>query len=147
MKLLAFLIAEYAAVATDGKATIAGTFDNVDVSTPDGSPIAPGTVIPLPNAYLVAYTLASLGEGLVHQMRLRVVDGNGEPISEDVNFPITFEINPFGRPLRNTCIMQLRGLTVRGADDYVFLLYKEGEQAPLGEFVFSVTDTSTKRHG
>ena len=142
-----FLVAEYAGISTDGKLTIAGTFDSMMVvRPPDAPPDAPFAVV-VPHAYIVVVSEASLADGLSHQLRLRILDGNGQPVVEDTRGEITFALNAFGRPMRNNLIINLMGRVLPGPDDYVFELSVEGHQPPLAEFVFAVTEAAGQPNG
>lgn len=139
IKLNCFLIAEYAALTSDSRMIIAGTFDNLDVQPVPGAPADALDQIPFPRAYVVAISEASIADGLSHQMRLRVIDGNGQPIMNDVPIAVTYALNPFGRPMRHNLMITLAGMVLPGPDDYVFELYVDGQPRALGEFTFSVT--------
>lgn len=141
IKLNCFLIAEYAAITADGRVTIAGTFDTVDVQRLPGAPDDALAQIPFPPAYVVAITEASIADGLSHQMRLRVVDGNGQPVmTDDIPIAVNYSLNQFGRPMRNNALINVRGLVLPGPDDYVFELYVDDQPGRFGEFMFSVAE-------
>ncbi len=140
IKLNCFLIAEYAAVTAEGKVIIAGTFDSIDVQRMPGAPDDALAQIPFPPAYIAAITEASISDGLSHQMRLRVVDGNGQPVTDNMPIAVNYSLNQFGRPMRNNALINIKGLVLPGPDDYVFELYVDDQPAPFGEFMFSVTE-------
>lgn len=140
IKLKCFLIAEYAALTPDNRMIIAGTFDNLDVQRAPGAPANALAQIPLPPAYLVAITEASIADGLAHQMRLHVIDGNGEPVADDALISVNYALNPFGRPMRNHLVITIAGMVLPGPDDYVFELYVEGQPGVLGECTLTVTE-------
>jgi hypothetical protein len=139
MKLNCFLLSEYAAASADGKLTIAGTFDNLDVVTQNDVDLEPRINIPMPPAYLVAVFQGSIADGLQHKIRLRVVDGDGNQIGNTEAFAFAFQINRYGRPLRHNHIVRINGMVLPGPDDYVFMLYVDDNAEALGEFTFTVT--------
>ena len=138
IKLHCFLIAEYAAASSDGKLTIAGTFDSIDANLAPGAPPTLVNRIPLPRAYLAVVSEASIADGLTHQFRLRVLDGNGQPIAQDSLLPVAYSLNAFGRPMRHNLVVSLNGFVMPGADDYVFELSVVGKPGVLGELQFYV---------
>ena len=140
IKLNCFLIAEYAAIAVDGKLTIAGAFDNLDVQRRPGAPEGSLDQIPFPRASIAAITEASIADGLSHQMRLRILDGNGQLIAPDIPLVVNYSLNQYGRPMRHNMLLNIMGLILPGPDDYVFELYVDDQPTPLGEFTFSVTE-------
>lgn len=140
IKLNCFLIAEYASLSADNRLVIAGTFDNLDVQRNPSAPPGPLAQIPFPRATLVAVTEASIADGLTHEMRLRVIDGNGQQVLDDITFAINYQLNPFGRPLRNNLLVNIMGMVLPGIDDYTFALHVDGQATPLGELTFSVTE-------
>lgn len=113
IKLNCFLIAEYAAITADRRVTIAGTFDTLDVQRMPGAPDDALAQIPFPPAYVVAITEASIADGLSHQMRLRVVDGNGQPVTDDIPIAVNYSLNQFGRPMRHNALIII-GLVQKG---------------------------------
>lgn len=142
IKLNCFVIAEYAGTTADGRLTIAGTFDNVDVTRFPGAPPDALSAVPFPRAYLVAISEASIADGLTHQITLRIVNGNGDSITDPTVIAVNYILNAFGRPMRNNLVISLNGLILPGPDDYVFELWAEGQSGRLGDFTFSVTDVT-----
>src|SRR4051812_13814673 len=96
MKLNAFLLTEFAAITTEGKVVIAGTFDTMSATPKPGVTPPRGAIIPLMPCYLVAITECSVSDGLVHPMRFRVVDGSGKQVGEMTPFNIQYEMNRQG---------------------------------------------------
>src|SRR5690348_11878410 len=134
IKLNCFLFAEYAALSADNRLVIAGTFENVDVQRNPGAPADALDRIAFPKATLVIVTEASIADGLTHEMRLRVLDGNGHGVlDDDITFDIAYQLNPHGRPLRNNLLVNIMGLMLPGVDDYTFMLYVDNDTTPLGE--------------
>lgn len=140
IKLNGFLIAEYASLSADARLVIAGTFDNLDVQRRPGAPEGALQQIPFPRATLAIVTEASLADGLSHTFRLRIIDGNGQPIADDIPLEVAYALNPFGRPLRNNLLVNIQNLMLPGPDDYTFALYVGDQSTPLGELSFSVTE-------
>ena len=139
IKLTCFLIAEYASIMADNRLIIAGTLDNLNVAVPRDAPPDALDWITVPLAYLVAVTEASIADGLTHHLRLRVLNGNGEPITEPIVFVVSYSLNPYGRPLRHNTVIRLAATVFPGPDDYVFELSVEGQPGVLGDCTLSVT--------
>jgi hypothetical protein len=145
IKLNCFLIAEYAGISVDGKLTIAGTFDSMAIQRrPEASGDAPTAVL-IPHAYIVAVTEASLADGLTHQFRLRILNGNGERVMDEVGGEVNYALNAFGRPMRNNLVVTMHRLVLPGPDDYTFELWADQEPRPLIEFVFSVFEAPSEQ--
>jgi uncharacterized protein DUF6941 len=140
IKLNCFLIAEYATLSQDNKLVIAGTFDSLDAQRNPGAPPDALNRIPFPRATIVAVTEASIADGLSHQMRLRIINGNGQPIVADLQIPMSYALNQFGRPLRNNLLVNIQNLPLPGPDDYVFELYVDDNPVPIGELGFYVNE-------
>lgn len=147
IKLNCFLIAEYAGVSLDGKLTIAGTFDSMVIQRLPGAPPDAPLVFALAHAYIVAVTEASLADGLTHRFRLRVVNGNGERVMDELEGDVNYALNAFGRPMRNNLVIAVHGLVLPGPDDYVFELWADADPRPVGEFVFSVSEAPEQANG
>lgn len=147
IKLNCFLIAEYAAISTDGKLTIAGTFDSLSLTRNPEAPADAAALVHFPHAYIAIVTEASLADGLTHEFRLRVLDGNGERVMDELPMQVNYALNAFGRPLRNNLIVSLNGLILPGPDDYVFEVTVQGYSSPLAEFIFSVAEVPGSANG
>ncbi|HEY0528691.1 MAG TPA: hypothetical protein VGD02_07670 [Gemmatimonadaceae bacterium] len=141
IRLNCFLIAEYATLSPDSKLVIAGTFDSLEVQRKSPPPENSVLLVPFPRATIAIVTEASLADGLAHKMRLRIIDGNGKAIVEDLIMEMAYTLNQFGRPLRNNMLVNIQGLQLPGPDDYVFELFVDDNPKPLGEFAFFVTES------
>jgi hypothetical protein len=139
-----FLIARYAAVTTDNSLTVSGTIDTLMAQRAPGAPPEALQNIPLPPCFLALVTEASIGDGLVHPCRLRILDGGGDMIAPESQFSIEYALNQYGRPMRNSIAIGLNGLVFPGGpDDYVFELRLDSEGGRvLAEFTFSVMDVT-----
>lgn len=150
LEIKAVHIAEYAAVA-DGRLTIAGVFDKIDYSrTQPDSETPAGAVdrVPLQRLYLVLVAEASLADGLRHRIRLRILNGAGVPVGEAMPFAIDFTLNSFGRRLRANIVIQVNGLMLPGADDYVFeISLDEAALTVLGDTILTVADVTPTPRG
>jgi len=147
MELKALILADYA-VTANGRTTIAGTFDSYDVLAPKGAPDDALKVILLPRSYLVVITEVGLFEGLQHELLLRVTNGSGERIHDDVRFQTPFILNDMGRRMRSVTILELANFVVPGPDDYLIEVYHVAESpVRLGDFILSVVDRTPKVDG
>lgn len=134
------LIAEYA-VTAEGKLTVAGTFDTLDVSRRPGVTPDALTAIAVPRLYLAIVTEASLLDGLRHTLRVRILNGAGEGFMEEILMPFQYVLNNVGRRMRSNIVLSLNGLTLPGCDDYVFEICIAGDPATrLGEAMLSIVD-------
>lgn len=138
IKLDCLLIAAYAGNSADGRLTIAGTFDSIEVRRADGAAVDANQRISFPAAYLAIVTHASLSDGLRHRVRLRVLDGDGNSVADEPVLDINYRLNRFGQPMRNSFVVNLSGLSLPGPDDYVFELRVEGAPSVLGELTLPV---------
>jgi hypothetical protein len=142
-----FLLAEYAGTSADGKLTIAGTVDGMSVQRPPQlAADAPFPVV-LPRAYVAVVTEASLADGLTQQFRLRLLDGNGQDVMDEVPIEVNYALNPFGRPMRNNLVISINMLGLPGPDDYVFVLSVDGTPGRLAEQTFAVVEVPGQANG
>jgi hypothetical protein len=146
IKVRAMLIAEYAGLATDGKLTVAGIFDGMNVTRRDTSDETPVSVA-ISRAYLVIVSEASLADGLAHTFVMRILNGNGTPIIDDIKMPFSFALSASGRPMKNNLIANISGLTFPGVDDYTFELRIEGQPQFVESLVFNVGESTRASDG
>jgi len=143
IKITGVFIAEYASVSKqDGKTTIAGIFDNLNLTRRPDAPVGADSRVVFPACYIVILSEASISGGLTRQLRLRIVNGNGDVVLDGITIGLNFALNPQGRPMRNSAIIRLEGLTLPGADDYVIEIYEDGNPVALAEHAFFVTDVT-----
>lgn len=84
-------LADYVAVDSSGKLTIVGVFDIIWQSL-DKRPI------PFPPFHLVAAFEASIAEGADHQIEVRIVDDDENPVAGELRGAIQFRSRGVGHP-------------------------------------------------
>lgn len=105
-------LADYAAEGAGGKMTLVGIFQRIYV--PKDAP-----QVQMPMCYLAAQIGASIVDGAEHTVRLRLLDGNGHPVSGvPFQLPATFGSAGPGYGLSTNVAILLVGIPLPGVGDY-----------------------------
>lgn len=135
-----FLLAEYVVNARN-RLTIAGTYDSINVTRPQGIPPEAVINVPLRPSYIVAQLEARLSDGLEHTVSLRICNDDNQLIQDDSPPQrVVFPLNKHGRPMKFTVIFNVLGLTFPHPGDYYFsLLVDDSSVAELPMYVVDAT--------
>jgi hypothetical protein len=112
-------LADFASEGANGKMIVVGIFDRVVVQQ--------AGQVQMPICYLAGRLDASIADGSEHELEIRLLDGNADPILPDnPRVPVRFVSTGPGYPLIAQFVLQLVGLPLPGHGDYVFELRMGG---------------------
>jgi hypothetical protein len=137
MELRFALLADYAAADASGKLTVVGSFDIV-------WDMMKQRPIPFPPCHLVAAFVASLIEGAEHDLEIKLVDADENPVAESITGKLQFRPFGPGYPLKSNVIIGFGpgALTVPEVGDYHFQFLVDGKQ--LGDIPVAVLEPAAK---
>lgn len=137
IRLLEF--ADYATFTDDRKLIISGIFNRINVRRkPDVAPDAPLTFM-MPTGFLCWVVESSIGDGLKHQVTVRVVSEDGDEVLRSDLGEMNFIMDKAGRPMRFQGRLMVGGLPLPGTGDFVFELLVDGSK--LGETTLYVDES------
>jgi hypothetical protein len=115
-------LADYATMDAGGKLIVAGIFDIIYAQTVDAEIV--GAIFTL-----VARLECSIADGLEHEIKIRIVDGEEEQVGSELPLGrVSFTPTGPGRPFAANVMGRFGGLQIRGVDDYRFVIVVDGRE-------------------
>jgi hypothetical protein len=121
-------MAETASVSNDGRLSIVGTFDRIELTRLPDAPVGAVGPAKWPNCCLVAVLEWSQAtDGQRFALALRFLGADGEPVRPDAPGP-TWDVLPSasGRPMRRPLVAPLLGLVFPAVGEYTIQLLVNG---------------------
>lgn len=129
MRLDLFCFAEFAANTQENKLVVAGIFNSVQVRRLRQPGFGKPDIFPMPHVYLAAIVRGSLGEGLKHHAKLRVVNDDGKVVFDKIELgDMNFVVNEQGRPMQFQAVIGINGLPLPGVGEYSFEFILDGKR-------------------
>lgn len=139
MKLSLFVFAEFAANTQENKLVVAGIFNQLAITRVKQLEAGQADVFPMPAVYMAAIVHGSIGDGLAHQAKLRVLNDDGVAVFEAIELgEMNFVVNQQGRPMQFQAVISIANLPLPGTGEYSFEFHLDG--ACLGEIPLYVDE-------